>query len=198
VAWPLGGDSFLGLEIGSKRADLDVFVMGGRIMCKYKTIALIALIAALLLVPVTQAVADTMKFRMVTSHTKVEIIKVVGVEEHIIAIIDSPGLASFDNGEVAVLEQQAYADYVKGAGIHKAYFRLTFEDGSVIDYTQEGTTRPDPNGKGSLFVGTCKITDGSGRYSGIQGKGSYTGRRVVSLNAGARLYADVTLTYDLP
>jgi hypothetical protein len=167
-------------------------------MSKSKIIALTALIAAFLLVPVTQAVADTMKFRIVTSHTKVEVIKVVDVEDHIIAIADSPGLASFDNGEVAVLEQQAYGDYTKGTGIHTAYFRLTFEDGSTIDYMIEGITRPDPKGKGSLFIGTCKITQGSGRYAGIKGKGSYTGRRVVALGAGARLYQDVTLTYSLP
>ena len=167
-------------------------------MCKCKTIALIALTTPFLLMPVTQAVADTMKFRVVTSHSKVEFIKVVDVEDHIIAIADSPGLASFDNGEVAVLEQQAYADYTKGAGIHRAYFRLTFEDGSTIDYMNEGTTRPDPKGKGSLFIGTCKITQGSGKYIGIQGNGSFTGRRVVALGAGARVYEDVTLTYSLP
>ena len=167
-------------------------------MSKTKIIALVALITALLVVSVTQAWAATMKFRIVTFHTKLEVIKVGDVEGHIIGVLDSPGLASFDTGEVAVLSQWGSFDYTKGAGIHKAYLRLTFEDGSTIDYKMEGTTRPDPKGEGSLLEGTSEIYQGSGRYARIQGKGTHTGKRVVALGAGAQVYFDFILTYTLP
>ena len=167
-------------------------------MSKCKIIALVALITALLVVSVTQAWAATMKFRIVMFHTKAEIIDVGDVEGHIIGVVDSSGLASFDTGEVAVVAQKGYFDYTKGTGIHKGYFRLTFEDGSTIDYKFEGTTRPDPKGEGSLLEGTSEIYGGSGRYASIQGKGTHTGKRVVALGAGAQVYFDFILTYTLP
>ena len=169
-------------------------------MSKPKIIALTGLIiAAFLLASFTQAVAATMKFRLVLFHTKVEIIKVEDVEGHIVGIVQSTGLASLETGEVAVYALWGNFDYTKGTGIHRQYGRLTFEDGSTIDVKFEGTTWPDPKGKGSLFKSTSLvITQGSGRYAGIQGKGSYTGRRVVAMGAGAQLYSDNILTYTLP
>jgi hypothetical protein len=167
-----------------------------------KIIALTALImTAFLLISVTQARAATMKFRVVFFHTKVEVIEVGDVEGHIVGIYKSTGLASLETGEVAVFEIFAGTiDYTKGTGIHDAYWRLTFEDGTTIDFKSEGTTRPDPKGKGSVFKSTSMVvTQGSGKYTGIQGTGSYTGRRVVPVvGAGAQLYMDIVLTYTLP
>ena len=42
------------------------------------------------------------------------------------------------------------------------------------------------------------ITQGTGKYAGIQGHGSYTGRRFVPIGAGAQVYLDWILTYTLP
>ena len=168
-------------------------------MAKAKIIALTALIAAVLLVSVTQSWAATMKYRTVQFHTKVEIIKVGDVEGHIVGTNETTGLATLETGEVAVFSQWGTFDYTKGTGIHRQYGRLTFEDGSTIDLKYEGTTRPDPKGKGSLFKSTSMvITQGTGKYAGIQGEGSYTARRVVPVGAGAQLYSDTILTYTLP
>ena len=162
-------------------------------------VALTALImTALLLMSVTRAGAETMKFRWVLFHTKVEVIKVGDVEGHIIGLNDTTGLALLETGEVAVVTERGTADYTKGAGIHRGYERLTFEDGSTIDLKYEGTTRPDPKGKGSLIKGTLVLYQGSGRYAGIKGEGSYTGRRVAPIGAAAQLYGDMILTYTLP
>ena len=165
-----------------------------------KIIALTALAIFAFGVSVTQAGAATMKFRLVLFHTKVEIIKVEDVEGHIVGVYESTGLASLETGEVAVFEVLGGTfDYTKGTGIHDGYTRLTFEDGSTIFIKGQGTTRPDPKGKGSLFEGgTGEIYQGSGRYAGIQGRASYTGRRVVPVGAGAQLYLDYVLTYTLP
>ncbi len=169
-------------------------------MSKSKIIALVALIIFAFGMSVTQAVAGTMKFRAVLFHTKVETIKVEDVEGHVVGIFESTGLASLETGEVAVFEVLGGTfDYTKGSGIHYGYDRLTFEDGSTIDIKGEGTARPDPKGKGSLFKSTSMvITQGTGKYAGIRGEASYTGRRVVPIGAGAQLYLDWILTYTLP
>ena len=161
------------------------------------TIGLI--IAVFLLTPFSHAMAETMKFRVVQSHSRVEIIKAGDVDGHIIGINDTPGLASLGTGEVAVTSQWGTFDYTKGAGIHRGYQRMTFEDGSIIDTKYEGNTKPDSEGKGSLWEGTFLITQGTGKYSGIQGEGSYTGRRVViGVTVGAQGFADFIMTYTLP
>jgi len=132
-------------------------------MRKYKIIALVAFIAACLMVPVTQALAGTMEFRMVFFHTKSEIFPVGDVPDHIVAAGESTGLATLTTGEVAVATITSFADYTQGRGPHWGYTRLTFEDGSTIDFKIEGSTRPDPKGKGSLFEATDFILRGSGR-----------------------------------
>ena len=166
-----------------------------------KIVALTALImTAFLLMSVTQAEAATMKFRIVFFHTKVETIEVEDVEGHIVGIFESTGLASLETGEVAVFGVLGGTfDYTTGTGIHYGYDRLTFEDGSTIDFKGEGTTRPDPKGKGSLFKSTSMvITQGTGKYAGIRGELSYTGRRFAPIGARAQAYLDCILRYNLP
>ncbi len=168
-------------------------------MTKSKKMALTGLLVALLLVSVTQARAATMKFRTVFFHTRVETSEVGDVEGHNLHLGESTGLASLETGEVAVFKARWFADYTKGAGtVPVAYFRLTFEDGSTIDFKGLYTARPDPKGEGTLFEGTEEAYQGSGRYAGIKGTGTSTGRRVVPLGAQAQCYWDYVLTYTLP
>jgi hypothetical protein len=139
-----------------------------------------------------------MKWRGVLFTTKAEILQVGDVPDHSIGIYDQTGLASFETGEVASFTIKGTFDYIKGSGTFQGYTRLTFEDGSTLDYKQQGTTRPDPMGKGSLLEGTATVIQGTGRWAGIQGGGTTTGRRFVSIGAGAQVYNDLTLTYTLP
>ena len=169
-------------------------------MSKYKIIALTGLIiAAFLLTSFTQAAAETMKFRIVMFHKKAQINKVEDVEGHIMGVGEASGLASLETDEVAVVTLNWFADYIKGAGITQGYVRLMFEDGSTIIYKYAGTTHPQPGGKSSLCKSTSVvITQGRGKYAGIKGEGSYTGKRVAPLGGGAQLFIDTYLTYTLP
>jgi hypothetical protein len=164
-------------------------------MSKSKIIPLAALITIAILVSVTQTWAATMKFRVVFFHTKVELIEVGDVEGHIIGVGQSTGLATLESGEVAVLGIKWNVDYTKGAGQTDGYWHLTFEDGSTFDMKGRATARPDPKGDGTLFEGTTELYQGSGRYAGIQGKSTVTGRRIQMLGAGAQVYFDFVLTY---
>ena len=168
-------------------------------MSKSKIMPLAALITVAILLSVTQTWAATMKFRLALFHKKAEIIEVADVEGHIMGVGEAPALASFETGEVAAGTLNWFADYIKGEGITQGYVRLTFNDGATITYKFVGNTRLDPNGKGSLFESqSVVIVRGTGKYAGIKGEGSYTGKRLAALGVGARLYTDVTLRYTLP
>ena len=169
-------------------------------MSKSRLVVFAGLIITLfLLTSPTQAAAATMKFRAVLFHNKVEAMEVEHIEGHVIGVFKSTGLASLETGEVAVMSQHGTFDYIKGAGTHMAYARLTFEDGSTIDYNYHGTTALAPEGKGAIFKDvSVEITGGTGKYAGIRGGGSYTGRRIVPGIAGAQFYSDSVLIYTLP
>jgi hypothetical protein len=167
---------------------------------KYSLIGTFLLFMFLFLMPAPQAAAETMKFRVVYFHTKVETVEVGDVEGHNLYSGESTGLATLETGEVAVTTLTWVADYIKGTGIVPvSYVRLTFEDGSTIDLKGELYTRPDPKGKGSIFErGTSEIYQGSGKYAGIKGKGTHSGKRLAPLGVKAQSYLDFIMTYTLP
>ena len=63
----------------------------------------ILFITALLLMPATQARAETVKFRLVSYLTKAEWSPVGDVKGHVVGFYSRRGLAFFENGEVAKL-----------------------------------------------------------------------------------------------
>ena len=170
-------------------------------MYKYRIIALTGLIiTGFLLAPVSQAVAETMKFRLVYFHTQVEVVEVPDVQGHKIYAGGSTGLATLTTGEVAVVTLKWVADYINGAGpVTLTYAHIVFEDGSTIDCTAPGHARPEPAGKGTIFERIRgEIYQGSGKFAGIKGEVSGQGRRFAPLGEKAQCYLDYTLTYTLP
>ena len=161
------------------------------------TILAVALLGILVAPPL--AGAETLKWRQVMFNTKVEVLPIGDVPDHIIALYDQTGLASFDTGEVASVASKGTLDYIKASGIHRGYIIFTFEDGSTITAKGQGTTRTDPGAKSSRFEATWTCIQGTGRWAGIQGGGTYTGRRFAPVIAGStQLYLDFTGTYTLP
>ena len=158
----------------------------------------ILIIAAWILGSVTQGGAETIKCRQVQFITKWESVQVGDVPDHIVGTFDQTGLASCESDEVASIKNTGTLDYIKGSGTLQGYTTYTFEDGSTRATKWQGTTRPDPGGKGSWFEGTWTFIQGTGRFAGIQGEGTFIGRRFVPFGGGAQLYSDVTGTYTLP
>jgi len=158
----------------------------------------ILLITALLLMSVTQARAETLKGRNVYHITKAEAIEVGDVPGHVVGIAECRGLTFFEDGEIAIVSGLFTFDYTNGSGTHEAYFLYTFEDGSTLVSRPKGTTRAIQGGKYSVFEGMQTYIRGSGRFEGIKGSGSYTGKRVAPVAAGADCYRDFTGTYTLP
>jgi len=87
-------------------------------------------------------------------------------------------------------------DFTNGSGPYQGYSLFTFEDGSTQVVKFQGTSKMTKDGKKSLFEGTYSYVRGSGRFEGIQGDGSYTGKNFIAAGAGA--YWDLTGTYTLP
>jgi len=90
-------------------------------------------------------------------------------------------------------------DFSNGSGPHWGYGVTTFPDGSINVIKYEGTTIAQEGGASS-FKGTYIYVGGTGRFEGVQGKGSYTGKRAAPMSPGgpADSYSDNITTYTLP
>jgi hypothetical protein len=147
-----------------------------------------------LLVPTTQA-ADEVAGR-VTYHTqKVETMEVGDVPGHIMGCSQSPGMAFYtkgpDAGKVATRISTVCFDVVNGKGTVTGYTVNTFEDGSTLIYTINGTMTPVDGGKKVTQVGTNDVT-GTGRHAGTKMKCTWKAERVGSPKTGGDAYADFT------
>ncbi len=162
----------------------------------------IFIIAALLLVPATQARAETVKCRVVTYLAKVEWSPVGDVKGHIVGFYSRRGLAFFENGEVATFSNRGSFDSIKGKSSYQGYSLFTYEDGSTTIGKVQGTLTPIEGTKQRSVKGTQEYIKGTGRFEGIKGSGTHTGTQVMpySKEKGIRgdAYYDVTNTYTLP
>jgi hypothetical protein len=158
-------------------------------------------IAALLLMPATQASAKKEKFkaRSFSQITKMHVIKVGDVEGHIIAVYERRGLALVD-GEVTTFLNRAMLDMTKGKGTAEGYVTYTFEDGSTTVSKFQGTLAPS-EGKTLTAEGTFIFIGGSGRFEGIKGDGKWTAKSYTPYTkeeTKSDLIVDVTGTRILP
>jgi hypothetical protein len=159
----------------------------------------ILIIAAWLLGSVTQAVAETKKWRYVGYFQKAEIQPVGDVEGHYLAIFEFRGLA-FVDGEVAIVSGVAYGDFVKGVGPATNYVKYVFDDGSTME-TINRFKATAPDAKTSLWEdGKGEFTKGTGRFAGIKGSLSWTGKRLTGFSKETKgeHFCDGTITYTLP
>jgi hypothetical protein len=142
-----------------------------------------------------------MKCKVTRVVTKVETMPVGDEEGHTLAMRITEGLAFFENGDIANFKSQAISDQRTGTdkGAQSiAYIFFTFEDGSSIIATIEYRTIADPSGKISTKA-KGEIIKGTGRYKGIKGTYSSTGKMFPRIKGEAEKYSmDVTLTYTLP
>ena len=148
---------------------------------------------------VSLAGAETAKGRTVYHFFKVERIEVGDLPGHVIGVADGRGLTSFDTGEVATFLGKLMFDYTNGSGPFQSYNIFTFEDGSTKIFKAQGSTTPLPSGV-STFQATYTYIKGTGRFEGIQGTGSFMGKRTAPLSPGGptESYLDLTETYTLP
>jgi hypothetical protein len=161
----------------------------------------ILLIAALLLVPATQAVAKSMKYKISGHLTKVEWIAVPDVEKHVVALYERRGVAIYENGETAAYHTRGTSESIKGESSFHGYSDYLFKDGSTIMTEYTGTMWYPPGEKRRSLKGTGKYIKGTGRFEGIKGKVSFTGEIIAPYTKDktkGENVVDVTGNYTLP
>jgi hypothetical protein len=159
------------------------------------------LITALILVPATQTKAETMKYKYTTQATKVEYVIFPDVEGHIVGVWERRGIVFFEN-EVAATVGVGTFEKIKSVTTFQGIVILTFEDGSTITQNVQGSHSPSPSEKFDTYK-DCngKFIKGTGRFEGIKGKLSFTGRQIAPYTKDKTKgdnWIEVTATYTLP
>jgi hypothetical protein len=150
-------------------------------MSKSKIVAMMALIVfAMAILLVGNAVAgEKFRGRTISYATKWEQVGVPGDEKHLMAVAESKGISSnkegkaFGEGTVDRAVGVYDIDLKAETGSNHGYTESTDRDGDKIYYRWEGTRI---KGKlwGSQWEGKYTILRGTGKYEGIQGKGTWT------------------------
>ncbi len=142
-----------------------------------------------------QSGAESMKCRTATTATKEERIAVNDQQGHFLGLRILQGLAFFESGEIAKLTVDVAYDSIPGKGAQViSYYIFTFDDGSTI------VTRDQPliSATGSAKI-TGELIGGTGRFEGIKGTTSGTGRSFLPTEKEpGRLTFEYTLTYTPP
>ena len=161
----------------------------------------ILLITAWVLGSAIQSRAETLRFKVSNYETQREVIQVGDMEGHTLMLTTRRGLAFFENGGVATYTNWARFDSTKSKSTIDGYTMLTFEDGSTIVYKFNGIWEPSPRGF-PVGKGTGEFTKGTGRYEGIKGDVTWSGKvyTLVSKEKGTLgdSALEVTATYTLP
>ncbi|MFQ5796558.1 MAG: hypothetical protein ACE5JP_16115 [Candidatus Bipolaricaulia bacterium] len=162
---------------------------------------LVVVLVILALAQETPAETLPVKGRIVQHMTKIEVIEVGDVPGHVVGVMESKGLVFMEDGEIGLYSHVLTFDYTNGSGPFQGYSLITYEDGSIqVSKAQGSSTVAQAGAFGviTLFEGTFEWIMGTGRYEGIQGSGSFSGKRLAPLAVGADTYLDLTGTYTLP
>ena len=147
-----------------------------------------------------QATAETLNFKAFNHVTKSEMIPIADVEGHTIIVGTREGVTVFGNGDWAWIKAVAVYDFIKGAGPFDQYGTYTFLDGSTFIVRTKGTVEATPQGVSSAVKFTGDIIHGTGRFQGIKGTITTSGK-VLPLEKGElgpKAFVEGTLVYTLP
>jgi hypothetical protein len=158
------------------------------------------LIATLVLLPAAQAGETTVKLKVTSYLIKLEVVPVPDVENHIVGVYERRGVAVKDDGETAVYLTRGTCDFTKGQGPFGGYTQLSFADGSTCIVKYQGTMMVAVGKKLPSYKGAGEYIKGTGRFEGIKGKITLSGRYItpVSKETKGDVYMESTGIYTLP
>jgi hypothetical protein len=160
-------------------------------------LALLALAA--LLYATSSASADELKWRIGSYMAAFDAKPVGDVDGHVAGPYVRRGLAFFPSGEVGVWTNTGALDMIKGKGVAKGTTLTRFEDGSTLATSFVAEFAPGPDNL-SVYRMSGELTGGSGRFAGIRGSITSTGKAMTPLAGDMRgdAYFDIVATYTLP
>jgi hypothetical protein len=162
-----------------------------------------SIVALVLLVAVgflaTRAEAETVKYKITSYVTKMEMVPVPDVENHFIGEQERRGVAIFENGETAAYHMWNTWDFISGqGGPFRGYSTLSFADGSTSMIRFEGTSTGE---KLWSSKGTGEYIKGTGRFEGINGNVTFTNKLLTPYTKDETkgdMIIEATGTYTLP
>lgn len=166
----------------------------------------IIVIAAWLLLPATQAKAETMKYNWkyhcTSQCTKLEYVELPDVEGHFVGVFERRGVDIFETEVAAIVERGTFDKIKNVRTTFQGYAEVTFKDGSTIIHKYQGIFVPSPGEKLEVYK-DCKgkYIKGTGRFEGIKGEFTFTGRRITPYTKDKTkgdTWMEVTATYTLP
>ena len=160
-------------------------------------IVMILTLAALGLGSLPAASAQkAMHWKVVSHVSDVHLMTMPDNKNHIMGIYEHQGVAMFKNGETAAFLDCGGFDMYKPNGSHEGYVRLTFQDGSIIDFKYHGREYRKKGNDLPFIKGTGKFIKGSGRFKGIRGTLKYDGGYVTPYDKEKGLVGDSLVEYD--
>jgi len=161
----------------------------------------LTVIAICVLGSAIQAGAESMKMMVTCGALKGERFPVGDVEGLGTAYIVRDGAFVLDDGEFGSLRVLAVVHTGPGKGIFLGINVFTFADGSTIVTTsQPGSFWPDPDKKvAALQKSMGEIINGTGRFKGIKGTQTMTGKMLKPLKGdfAGKAYSEFILNYTL-
>ncbi len=150
---------------------------------------------------VSPAPAETLKCKGAGMQRVQEGVPVGDVEGHYVGVNVRAGMAFCDTGEILNYTTLASWNIIPGGGEAQGYQLWNFVDGSTMlsNFQQKYGPSADPN-----FVSesnaTGEILSGTGRFAGIKGSLTFTGKNLKPIKGepGGRSALDFTFTYTLP
>jgi hypothetical protein len=125
---------------------------------------------------VARAEAETVKWKLVGYITKMDMVPVPDVENHFSGWVEGRGVVTYENGETAAIHPSYTLDSIIGQGSSfKGYDTISFADGSTMLAKFEGTSTGE---KLPSFKATGEWVKGTGRFEGIKGTFTFTGKYI--------------------
>ena len=197
----LGGNPIVADDKKRRVVTLIQLVERSKAMKKTNLALILALFLSLALgLFIGQAIAETVNWRITSYFIKMEAIPVPDVEGHFIGMYERRGLATFEDGEVRVYHTRGTFDSIKGQGSFQGYTTLTANDGSETMVKYQGNLTIPPGEKLATLSGNGDYIKGSGRFQGIKGEVSFSGKYITPYGKETKgdQVVDATGTYTLP
>jgi hypothetical protein len=140
--------------------------------------------------------AMKMKWKAVSHITKVELMHVQDAKDHIMGIYEHKGIALFDDGQAGAFLDRGSFDMYVPTGSHGGYVKISFNDGSTIEFKYQGTEYRKPGIDLPFIKGTGSFINGSGRFANIKGTLSYDGGYITPYDEETKSTGDSVVEYQ--
>ena len=149
---------------------------------------------------IIQGYAEDMNFKLVSMFDKREVVKVAETEGVMLSVMDRKGLSIFDSGEIVPTNCRGIMDTKKG---WQGYSSLIFKDGSTLVVSWKGPTSQSRSADGKYYEYgmSAEYVEGTGRFKGIKGSGTFTGKLPLwdeAYREKGATYYEFNGTYTLP